>query len=191
MINRSICRIALCCMILVTSLQANAQLAVKRTVNPSRFALGIGGLSLSSTSANAQLFSIIASYRHRVVGTSFSVIAQVNPLFQTSSVFGVQLAGGAAYRLVGKDAQRVEYTVDQQPIFRASQAETPFTLDFDASFSLLPIFGSTSTVTYSGFMFGPTAHFRKWSSSIGLQYSALSLGTKRVSMVGLYIMYVW
>jgi hypothetical protein len=170
---------------------ALAQLSYDRDQKLSVLSLGVGTISVSSTTTNFQTVSFFAEYRRALADLPISFAAQLNPIFQTSSLFGLQVSGSLAYQIVGSNEISTAYQDQGQTVLSQTTHDDRFKMFLGAGVTVLPVFGSNSTASYSGPYGELSALYMPLSLGASLQYNKLSLGDRNLSMVGLFVHYFW
>jgi hypothetical protein len=170
---------------------ARAQLSYNRDQKLSVLSLGAGTLSVSSSETNFQTVSIFAAYRRALSDSPISFSVQINPIFQTSSLFGLQASGSLAYQIVGSNEIATNYSDQGQVVLSQSTHDDHLKMFLGAGATILPVFGSNSTASYSGPFGELAALYMPLSLGASLQYNKLALGERNVSMMGLFVSYFW
>ena len=170
---------------------AKAELTYHRDQKLSVLSIGLGTQLVNSTAATFQTFSLYANYRRALRDTPFSYSAQVSPIFQTSSLFGIQLSGSFAYQVVGSTEIATEYFDSGDRILSQSTSDTKLKVFTGLGATLLPVFGSNSTASYTGIFGEVSALYLPKNIGATLQCNKLSLGSKNLTMIGIFVHYFW
>jgi hypothetical protein len=175
----------------ISAFADDPQLNYHRTQELTIFGLGVGVVSLSGSSTSVQALALSASYRKGFSDTKFSFYGQGAPIFQSASIFGVQATIAAGYQVMGTNRIVTEYSDNGQPVFSQKTPDSNFKLFIDAGITVLPVFGSSTTASYSGFFIQGAAYSEAKSLSLALQLNSLTLGTRSLTMGGLFLSYFW
>ena len=165
-------------------------LSYRESQKLSYVSFGVGEIILNAT-LRVQSVALSAQYRKLMKNTRVAFAGQVNPIFQTSGLFGVHINAGAGYMLLGTPASEMIVIDRKDTILYQKIDASSFQLFFDASLSLLPVFGGVGTATYTGYNFALQAYFTSLPIQLTVQSTSLNLGSKSGTMISGYLGYYW
>ena len=171
--------------------QADEQLSYQRQQNLSYFGMGLGGVSISSSETSLSSLAFDVSYRHAIQDTPFSILVLVAPILQSTNLFGLQATAGIGYQVYGTTQIATQYSDQGQVVISQSTPDSEIKGFVDAGISVLPVFGSNSTASYSGIFGDVSAYSSKYRLNADLQINMLTLGARSVTTLGLFLNYYW
>jgi hypothetical protein len=153
--------------------------------------IGVGGVAISSSEASLSSFALDLNYRRSIMDTKFNYFVQVAPIFQSTSLFGLQGTAALGYQIYGSTQISTQYSDEGQNVLSQITPDTVVKGFVDAGLTILPVFGSNSTASYSGIFFDASVYSSKYMLDAALQANFLTLGSRSIKTIGLFLNYYW
>ncbi len=172
---------------------ANEVLTIKSDYKKSLLSIGASTVVFSGSLYSGSAFGPNIDWRQNFLNSKFSLIYFVNPLIKSDNgIFAIALGTGLSYLFLGSDTVEQKLILNDSTVFAHSQKQSELRIYGEGYYNALPVFGSSSTGTYTGMGAGVKASWFKYLPVSGaIRYSSLMKGTDSATTISIVATYDW